>query len=710
MTIVFVIAAFAAAALYLGYVQKKREKREAADIFRKEFGKVPHKNMPLERQQTIDGYYRRHPSADALDGITCNDLEFLRLYDRIDSTQSSAGEEYLYRLLRVPQALEGGVLFPKNADETESIAEKHTPQALKKADALCPSSFINTESLSEQHSSKAKEKGAGGASSASADVDEPTSSLNPGNGERPVAGARCQEKCALSDEEITYWQDPAHEKERIDLLCALKDLGHTGRFSLYDYMDSLDSLEWKGSGRSVFVLLLYAVSVAVMFVSVQIGILLFLAALVIGLVHYFREKSRIEPYLISFRYLLRMMKQADLISTILLKADSEELRAQGKALAEVNAGFAGFRRGSGILMSSGDSSSNPLDLVLDYIRILFHLDLFKFSSMLSAVRQKKAEIDSEISIVGRADAAVAAASFRESLPEWCRPEFTVCGEAFIDAEDLYHPLLENAVPNSLHTDRPILLTGSNASGKSTFLRSVAICALLAQTIWTVPAKSWRSSLFRIYSSMALKDNLQGHESYYMVEIKSLKRILDAADVDATNETSERHNSFAAHEEEGKDEADKATGAANAGTTAGIITEKFSEAAAGDGSGMHSEAAAAAASVPVLAFIDEVLRGTNTIERIAASTEILHAFAANGILTFAATHDIELTDLLPEYDNYHFGEEIEEGDVIFHYHLQKGRATTRNAIRLLGQIGFAPSITEKAEERAAQFEKTGKWSL
>ncbi len=660
MTIVFVIAAFAAAALYLGYVQKKRERRDAADIFRTEFGKVPHKNMPLERQQTIDGYYRRHPSADTLDDITCNDLEFLRLYDRIDSTQSSAGEEYLYRLLRVPQALEGGVLFTPNADETESTAEKHTPQALKKADALYPYISINTESLSEKHSSKAREKGAGGAGSASAAVDEPTSSLNPGNGERPAARARCQEKCVLSDEEITYWQDPAHEKERIDLLCALKDLGHTGRFSLYDYMDSLDSLEWKGSGRSVFVLLLYTVSVAVMFISVQIGILLLLAALVIGLVHYFREKSRIEPYLISFRYLLRMMKQADLISTILLKGDSEELRAQGKALAEVNAGFAGFRRGSGILMSSGDSSSNPLDLVLDYIRILFHLDLFKFSSMLSAVRQKKAEIDTEISIVGRADAAVAAASCRESLPEWCRPEFTACGEAFIDAEDLYHPLLENAVPNSLHTDRPILLTGSNASGKSTFLRSVAICALLAQTIWTVPAKSWRSSLFRIYSSMALKDNLQGHESYYMVEIKSLKRILDAA--------------------------------------------------AGDGSGMHSEAAAAAASVPVLAFIDEVLRGTNTIERIAASTEILHAFAAKGILTFAATHDIELTDLLPEYDNYHFGEEIEEGDVIFHYHLQKGRATTRNAIRLLGQIGFAPSITEKAEERAAQFEKTGKWSL
>ena len=103
----------------------------------------------------------------------------------------------------------------------------------------------------------------------------------------------------------------------------------------------------------------------------------------------------------------------------------------------------------------------------------------------------------------------------------------------------------------------MLLTGSNASGKSTFLKSVALNAILAQTIYTVMADSYRAPYFRIYSSMALKDNLMGNESYFIVEIKSLKRIYESAD------------------------------------------EK----------------------VPMLCLIDEVLRGTNTVERIAASSQI-----------------------------------------------------------------------------------------
>ena len=142
--------------------------------------------------------------------------------------------------------------------------------------------------------------------------------------------------------------------------------------------------------------------------------------------------------------------------------------------------------------------------------------------------------------------------------------------------------------------------------------------------------------------MALRDSIQEGESYFMVEIKSLRRILDAG-----------------------------------------------------GS--------------VLCFIDEVLRGTNTIERIAASSEILMEFAKRGILCFAATHDIELTEILAEYyDNYHFEEELTGGDVAFSYRLHEGPATTRNAIRLLEKAGFDADLTARANERAARFEKEGSW--
>ena len=110
--------------------------------------------------------------------------------------------------------------------------------------------------------------------------------------------------------------------------------------------------------------------------------------------------------------------------------------------------------------------------------------------------------------------------------------------------------------------------------------------------------------------MALRDNLAGGESYYIVEIKALKRILDMTEQRTKENTP-----------------------------------------------------------PVLCFVDEVLRGTNTVERIAASSQILRSLSERGVLCFAATHDIELTELLKDYyTNYHFAEEICDGDVVFNYQL------------------------------------------
>jgi DNA mismatch repair ATPase MutS len=223
------------------------------------------------------------------------------------------------------------------------------------------------------------------------------------------------------------------------------------------------------------------------------------------------------------------------------------------------------------------------------------------------------------------------------------PEFTK--EKQFVAEELVHPFLEKPVPATIQTKKSVLITGSNASGKSTFIKSAAINAVLAQTIYTVCAKSYRASFFKVYTSMALTDNLFGNESYYIVEIKSLKRILDAA----------------------KDE------------------------------------------VPVLCFVDEVLRGTNTVERIAASSRILHTIANSNALMFAATHDIELTYMLEEcFTNYHFEEQISNDTISFDYRLKEGRATTQNAISLLGMLGYPEDIIHKSRMSASYFIENGEW--
>ena len=122
-------------------------------------------------------------------------------------------------------------------------------------------------------------------------------------------------------------------------------------------------------------------------------------------------------------------------------------------------------------------------------------------------------------------------------------------------------------------------------------------------------------------------------------------------------------------------------------------------------------AAQTETAPVLSFVDEVLRGTNTVERIAAATQILIHLSESGVLCFTATHDIEMTELLKDcYDNYHFEEVIRDGDISFPYELLPGRAGTRNAIRLLALMGYDKEITERAATQAEDFIQTGKWSV
>lgn len=116
-----------------------------------------------------------------------------------------------------------------------------------------------------------------------------------------------------------------------------------------------------------------------------------------------------------------------------------------------------------------------------------------------------------------------------------------------------------------------------------------------------------------------------------------------------------------------------------------------------------------ADAPVLCFVDEVLRGTNTVERIAASAQILKSLSRGNCLCFAATHDIELTHLLEDiYYNYHFSEEIEEEDIYFSYKIMEGRANTRNAIKLLHIMGYETEIIQEAELMAGDFLKSGVW--
>lgn len=434
-----------------------------------------------------------------------------------------------------------------------------------------------------------------------------------------------------------------NEKERLELQYLFRQLGNTGKYSLYDYITYLGNLKKISLVREILTDALFVVFAAVMFVWFAPGLVLFLGLLFWQLFTYFKQKNEIEPYITSVVYVLRMLDMAKSVEEMKLPVCEKRLAKLRECRKHLNQGsslhflflYPGGKTGSG----------NPLDVIFDYIRMMFHLDIIVFHYTVKEMKRKEEVIDELITQLGFLDAGISIMMYRASLKgAYCKP--SVSKECAISVTDVYHPLLDEPVANSISTSRGVLLTGSNASGKSTFLKAVALSALFAQSMGFACAKAYAAPSFLILSSMALSDNVSGGDSYYMAEIKAMKRIMDASRKKDT---------------------------------------------------------------PILVFVDEVLRGTNTVERIAASTQILRYLAKENLICFAATHDVELTHLLEDvFDNYHFREEIVGNDITFSYLLQHGRATTRNAIMLLSIMGYEEGVIESAGKMAEDFLQTGKW--
>ena len=446
----------------------------------------------------------------------------------------------------------------------------------------------------------------------------------------------------LKERERLFCFFEKEEKTRIRCQQILTTLRKPRGLSLYQSIHVEKDCQVGSPIREILSCVLFFASLVAFMVVPAYGVFAFLAVSGINIITYLKGKEEINRYLGGFRSVMQLIGCADTLE----KAGISELSEYTKRLKDCKKALGSFRKGSFLVVNHDGMETGTEAVMLDYIRMMTHIDLIKFNSMMKAMREHQKEIEEMIEIFGLLDACISIASFRELLPYYCSPKFDSDKKrAVLDVENLYHPLILEPVANSIKTTKAVLVTGSNASGKSTFLKMVAINAILAQTIHTCMATECKMSYFRVMTSMALRDDLESKESYYIVEIKSLKRILDSA----------------------KEET------------------------------------------PLLCIVDEVLRGTNTIERIAASSEILASLCLPHVLSFAATHDIELTYMLEEYyTNYHFEEEVKEDDVKFNYLLKKGRVTTRNAIRLLKMTGYDDSIVEASKNAVVRFEQEGSW--
>ena len=541
-----------------GKMQENKQRKWFLQKLRDEYGQKPQREYKPERYVRIPGYYECHRDQWQIDDITWNDLGMDEIFERMNYTLSSTGEEYLYYRLRTPE---------------------FDPDKLKHFNEI-----------------------------------------------------------------VEYFDK--NQEERISFQLLMRKLGTTGKFSLYDYLEYLTSFDGLSNIKEFFVLALFGLSIFVLVFNPTVGILALVALCAYQMLCYHKIRKSIDPYITSLAYMIRLSEIADKVR----KLDIPVCQQENHRILERIKNLQSMKRGSYWVFHDpkNNTSGNPLDAIMVYITMIFHVDLIIFQKMLGAVKSKVHEIDALVSILGYMETAVCVGLYRASLSNgYAIPDFT---EGDLVISEAYHPMIEEPVKNSIIASKSVLLTGSNASGKSTFLKTVALNVLLSQTIYTASAQAYKGPIFQLYSSMSLKDNLENGESYYIVEIKAIKRIMEAA----------------AENIEGK-------------------------------------------NVPIICFVDEVLRGTNTTERIAASSQILKSFADKEVLCFAATHDIELTEILKEdFENYHFAEEVSGNDILFNYKLQPGRATTKNAIRLLQLMGYDSEIIDKANEQAAHFEKTGIW--
>jgi DNA mismatch repair ATPase MutS len=272
-----------------------------------------------------------------------------------------------------------------------------------------------------------------------------------------------------------------------------------------------------------------------------------------------------------------------------------------------------------------------LNLIVNiFLNSFFMYDIHCLSALESWKQRHRSRFNDWIHCVGMIESLNSLATFAFNYPEYRYP--TVNNDTIsISATQLAHPLIsaKERVANDATfgiNEQLVLVTGSNMSGKTTFLRTLGVNLMLAQCGAPVCALSFAFTPMVIRSSIRVSDSLQEHTSYFMAELKRLQQIIH------------------------------------------YLQQQ---------------------TAPVLILIDEILRGTNSEDKTHGSEQFIKKLLQYRCLTLFATHDLALSRLEEELpgkvSNYCFESTIRNGELLFDYTLQRGVAKNKNASFLMEKM-------------------------
>jgi DNA mismatch repair ATPase MutS len=427
------------------------------------------------------------------------------------------------------------------------------------------------------------------------------------------------------NEQVIFFTTNKPERESTQFL--LSSLNH---HDAYYITSLLNDTIVKKNKWSIWFMVDTVIVILMLLLSVFFPVLLLwlMVPLAVNIFFYFRYKNITARFSKPFPQLNKLIA----ISKLLVKKD---LPFENAGAKQSIASLKKFQRKFRILNFGENRQDEITQTVLFFLEILkafFLVEIHSFFSILTQLKNKREDINNLINYVGSIDAALSTASLRAGSSKYTTPVF-INPKKELTAKNLYHPLIENCVANSITIkDKSILITGSNMSGKSTFIRTAAVNAVLAQTIYTCFADEFTTPVLKVFSSIRITDNLLDAKSYYFEEVNTIGSLIKESENPFQN----------------------------------------------------------------LFILDEVFKGTNTVERVAGAKAILSYLNKNNNIVLVSTHDIELADLLKTgFDLYHFVEDIEKDNLIFDHQLKSGTLKSRNAIKILALSNYPAEIIAEA---------------
>ncbi|MFC6857822.1 MutS-related protein [Zunongwangia atlantica] len=419
------------------------------------------------------------------------------------------------------------------------------------------------------------------------------------------------------------------ENERLKIQSQLSKLNH---YNAYDFVRLITDEPMKRPKWIVWVYILSFLSIFSLLGGFfyPVLFLIMLPVFMTNMVLHYRNKNNLNYYLNAVHQLSIAIKAGNKISNFgNIRTYFKDLSFLGSVRKiQFKTSLIGFEN------KMNDEFAFFGWFFFEVLKITFNIEILLFFNFLEDIQHKRNDIEKLFRFLGEIDTAIAVASIKtEYQDRICQPYFSNKKE--IRFSEIRHPLIKDCVTNNLDlSEKSMLLTGSNMSGKSTFIRTVAINTLLAQTLNICFAEDFTAPFLKLYSSIRITDNLSKNTSYYLEEVLQIKKLLDFSKEDT----------------------------------------------------------------PKLFVLDEIFKGTNTEERIAAGKSILSYLNTTQNIVMVSTHDIELTEMLTQndFDLYHFSESIQNQELNFNHKLKKGPLKTKNAIKILALYDFPKQIITEAE--------------